>query len=149
MAPADGVLLPHLRSAGVLLALLVVVHAFVPRRLHWREDLASLSLVNRQIFEVHTMFIVLTLSLMSALLLANAPALLEPSSLARALLLGLTIFWSLRLAAQLFYYSPKIWRGDRFNTIAHGLFSALWIYLTATFSAALWVNLSRGGPQTP
>ena len=135
------VLLLHLRVAGVLLTLLVLVHAFVPARLRWREELPRLSLVNRQIFEVHTIFIVLVLGMTAALLLTSGDALLEPSRLSRALLAGLTIFWALRMCMQWCYYSPAIWRGDRFNTVAHGVFSAVWVYLTATFGAALWSSV--------
>jgi hypothetical protein len=102
-----------------------------------------LSLVNRQIFEVHTLFIVLVLALSSVLLLTSSDALVAPSRLSRALLLGLTIFWGLRMLMQWFYYSPAIWRGDRFNTAAHCVFSTVWIYLTTTFAVALWSNLSQ------
>ena len=40
---------------------LVVVNLFVPRRFHWREELARLSLLNRQIFQAHSIFLVLML----------------------------------------------------------------------------------------
>jgi hypothetical protein len=147
MTLAPETLLLHLRVAGVLLALLVVVHAFVPGRLRWGEELPRLSLVNRQIFEVHTFFIVLVLALSSTLLLTSSDALLAPSRLSRALLLGLTIFWGLRMLMQWFYYSPALWRGNRFNTVAHCVFSSVWVYMTATFAAALWTNLSHAaGP---
>jgi len=136
MTLAPDVLLWHLRATGVLLALLVVVHAFVPGRLRWREELSRLSLVNRQIFEVHTLFIVLVLALLSTLLLTSSDALLTPSRLSRALLFGLTIFWGLRMLTQWFYYSPAVWRGNRFNTLAHCVFSTVWVYMTATFGAA-------------
>ena len=138
-----GTLLVHLRVTGVLLALLVVVNLFVPRRLRWREETARLSLVNRQIFEVHSIFIVLVLALFSTLLLAYGDALLEPSRLSRAVLAGLTVFWGLRMLVQWFYYSPAVWRGNRFNTTMHYVFSAAWVYMTATFAAALWNNLAR------
>jgi hypothetical protein len=138
-----GGLLLHLRITGVMLALLVVVNLFVPRRLGWREDMATLSLVNRQIFEVHSIFIVLIVALFSALLLAYGDALLEPTRLSRAVLAGLTVFWGLRMLIQWFYYSPAVWRGNRFNTAMHYLFSAAWTYMTTTFAAALSNNLAR------
>jgi hypothetical protein len=55
---------------------------------------------------------------------------------------GLTIFWSLRMLMRWFYYSPEVWRGNRFNTVTHYLFSGAWVYVTATFAAALWSNLT-------
>ena len=128
----------HLRVTGVLLAGLAILNVFVPRRFGWREELSRVSLVNRQIFQVHTIFLIVTLSLFSALLLTMADALVEPTRLARAILLGLTLFWGLRMLMQWFYYSPATWRGHRFNTAMHVLFSALWIYFTGVFGAASW-----------
>ena len=138
-----SLLLVQLRSAGVLMAVLVVVNVFVPSRFHWREEMARLSLLNRQIFQAHSIFLVLTLALFSALLLTSSDALLEPTRLARAILIGLTIFWTLRMLMQWWFYSPDVWRGNRFNTAMHYVFSALWIYFVITFAAALWNNVSR------
>ncbi len=128
----------NLRVAGVLLAGLVVVNLFVPSRFRWREELARVSLLNRQIFQVHSVFIVLVLALFSALLLTCADVLVEPSRLTRAIFVGLTIFWALRMAMQWWFYSPDIWRGSRFFTAMHVVFSALWIYMTGVFGAGLW-----------
>jgi len=84
-------LLTHLRFVGVIMAVLVVVNLFVPGRLRWREELARVSLVNRQIFQVHTVFIVLILAIFAVLLLTSADALLEPTRLSRLVVGGLTI----------------------------------------------------------
>jgi hypothetical protein len=126
------------------MAVLVAVNLAVPRRFRWRQETARLSLLNRQIFQAHAFFIVLTLALFSALLLTCSNALLVPSRLSRAVLLGLTIYWTARMLAQWVFYSPEIWRGNRLNTVMHYLFSAIWIYVTAALVAALWVNFSNG-----
>ena len=130
----------HLRVTGLLMAGLVVLNLFVPRRFGWREELARVSLVNRQIWQVHTIFLIVTLALFSALLLTSADALVEPTRLARAILLGLTLFWGLRMLMQWFYYSPALWRGHRFNTAMHVLFSLLWVYVTAVFGVAYYFS---------
>jgi hypothetical protein len=131
----------HLRTVGVLMVLLALVNLFVPRRFNWRREMASLSLVNRQIFEVHAIFIGVMLAMFAALLLTCAPALVERTTLARTVLGGLATFWFLRLLIQWFYYSPRLWRGQPFNTAMHFVFTATWVYFTATFAAALWQNL--------
>src|SRR5262249_43635505 len=110
-AEADMTLNPdlivaNLRVTGALMAALAVLNVFVPRRFGWRDELSRVSLLNRQIFRVHTFFLVVTLALFSALLLTSAEALVEPTRLARAILLGLTLFWGLRMLTQWFYYSP-------------------------------------------
>lgn len=132
----------HLRIVGALMALLVVMHAFVPRRLRWREELARLSTINRQIFQVHTLFIVLLLALFAVLFAIYAEALLEPGPLSRAVLTGLTIFWTLRLLTQWFVYSPEVWRGNRLNTTVHAVISMVWIYVAGVCAAALWTNIN-------
>ena len=141
MTLTHEMLLVHLHAGGLVMASLVVVNLFVPARFHWREEMSRLSLVNRQIFQVHAVFLVLILALFSALLLTCASALLEPTRLSRAILIGLTIFWALRMVMQWCFYSAAIWRGHRFNTCMHYLFSGLWIYLTGVFAAALWMSL--------
>jgi hypothetical protein len=124
-----------------LLAVLALVNLFVPGHLRWRDEMSTLSLVNRQIVQVHNAFINLTVALCATLLLTSADALLVPSRLSRALLLGLSVFWGLRMLAQWFYYSPAVWRGDRLRTAVHVIFSAGCVYTAATFTAALWSNL--------
>jgi len=142
MIISHDTLLLHLRLTGVVMASLVVVNLFVPRRFNWREEMSRLSLLNRQIFQAHSVFLVLTLALFAALLLTSSAALLEPSRLSRAILVGLTIFWGLRMLMQWWFYSPLIWRGHRFNTVMHCVFSAVWVYVTSVFAVALWGNLS-------
>ena len=133
----DPVLLFHLRAVGVLMAMLVVVNFFVPGRFNWRDELSRVSLINRQIFIAHTVFIMLVVALTSALLLTSAESLLAPGPINRAVLLGLTIFWGLRMLMQWFFYSPQVWRGNRLHTVMHGVFSLGWIYVTAVCAAAL------------
>jgi hypothetical protein len=141
MTLTQETLVAHLQAGGAVMAALVVVNLFVPSRCHWREEMSRLSLVNRQIFQVHSVFLVLILGLFSALLLTCAPALVEPTRLSRAVLIGLTIFWGLRMVMQWCFYSSELWRGHRFNTVVHYVFSAVWVYLTSVFAWALWMNV--------
>jgi hypothetical protein len=142
MILSHDTLLVHLRLVGVVMASLVVVNLMVPGRFHWREEMSRLSLVNRQIFQAHSVFLVLTLALFSALLLTCGTAVLETTRLSRAVLFGLTVFRGLRMLMQWYFYSPLIWRGHRFNTVMHYVFSVVWVYVTTVFAAALWVTLA-------
>jgi len=127
-----------LRICGVVLLGLFVLNFFLPRQFNWREELPRLSLINRRIFQVHAIFIAMILLMMGTLLVALPGALLKPDALARAVLIGLIVFWGARLLFQLFFYEAELWRGKRFETLMHVTFSGLWLFLTATFSAALW-----------
>ncbi len=128
----------HLQIVGVLQWLLAALHFVLPQRFGRKEDLARLSLINRQIFIVHCMFIVLLLLLLGALNVFYTDLLLAPNPLAPVVLSGLGIFWTVRLYAQWFLYSPKLWRGNRFNTIMHYTFTAMWAYYVVVYGIALW-----------
>ena len=135
----------NLRVVGVLLLGLVAMNVLaVPRRLGWKRELAALSLVNRQIFQVHAAFICIVLVMFAGLTLLLPRELLAPTPLARAVLGGLAAFWFARLLVQWFVYDHRLWRGKRFETAMHVLFTGVWVYFTATFAAALWVNLNGG-----
>jgi hypothetical protein len=129
------------RAAGALLLGLAVLNVFVPRRFNWKAELARVSPLNRQIFSVHAGFIVLILLLMGVLSAFYGEALLAPSPLSRLVLGGLALFWLVRLFTQWFVYDASLWRGHRFNTAMHILFSIFWLYLTAVYAAALWLQL--------
>ena len=127
----------HLRIAGLGLIVLAFAHLAFPRHFRWKEELARLSLLNRQIFQVHVFFIGLVLVLFGAVSLLLPEALLTPGPLSRAVLGGFTLFWSLRLIVQLFVYDSALWRGNRLYTAFHFLFTAYWTYLVAVYASAL------------
>ena len=123
----------HLELIGAAMILLALVHVFFPKYFDWKKELAGLSLINRQLMKVHTAFIALAVLLMGVLCLTSQVALIE-TSLGRTIALGFAIFWGCRLLVQIFVYSPKLWRGKRFETCMHVLFTLLWIYFTAVFA---------------
>lgn len=122
----------HLWTIGVLFMVLAVIHVAFPRRFAWKEQLASLSMINRQMMQVHTFFIALVVFLIGLLCLTSASE-LTSTVLGRRLCLGLGIFWGIRALVQWFYYSSALWRGKRFETSVHVAFSALWVYCTVVF----------------
>ena len=126
----------HLRIVGFLLVLLGLSHIFMNRYFGWREELANVSLLTRQIFYVHTFFIALGVVLGGAVSLAFPNQLLGPAPLNRAILAGMAFFWFCRLLAQFFVYDGAIWRGNRYRTYMHVAFSSLWCYVTVTYSLA-------------
>ncbi len=133
----------HLRVAGSLQIALAGLHLFFPERFNWREELARLSLLNRQIFIVHVLFICVILSLFGALSLFAPQALLQPTPLARLVLAGLVGFWALRLGVQWFVYDASLWKGRAARTAIHWAFTALWVYLVAVYAGALAAHLSE------
>jgi len=122
----------QLKIIGGLLIVLALVHTIFPKYFHWDKELSLLSLVNKQIMEVHTFFIALTLFLMGLLCLTSSTE-LTTTMLGKRISFGFGIFWGIRLFIQFFGYSTKLWRGKRFETSIHIIFSLLWTYLTWTF----------------
>jgi len=133
----------HLQIVGVLLVLLGLSHAFFNRYFGWQQELASVSLLTRKIFFVHTFFIALGVVLGGAVSVLYAGALLHPDTLSRAVLAGMVAFWFCRLLAQFFVYDSAIWRGDRFRTCMHVAFAILWCSVTVTYGVALSSVWSR------
>ena len=131
----------HLELIGVAMILLALVHVFFPKYFDWKKELAGLNLFARQMMHVHTAFIALAVFLMGVLCL-TAPTDLVETPLGRTLALGFAIFWGCRLLVQIFVYSPKLWRGKRFETCMHVLFTLLWIYFTAVFAI---IATGKGG----
>jgi hypothetical protein len=123
----------HFKIAGALLVTLALVHGIFPKYFKWKTELKPLSLINRQMMQVHTFFIALILLLMGLLCLTSAKELSE-TSLGKKISLGLAIFWTARLLIQFFGYSSDLWKGKKFETFAHIVFSIFWMYLSVIFT---------------
>ncbi len=126
----------HLKIAGALQLLLAFAHVDFPRRFGWREELQRISLLGRQVFYVHMLFVCVVLVMFGALSLFATDALLEPTALARLVNGGIAAFWALRLYCQFFVYDRRLWRGQRGRTAMHVVFAVLWSYFVAVYAAA-------------
>ena len=127
----------HLNIVGWLMILLAIIHVAFPKRFDWKKECGSLSLINRQMMYIHTFFIALVVFLMGALCVSAADDLLN-TRLGNKVSLGLFVFWGARLVIQFVGYSPELWRGKRFETIIHIVFSLLWIYFSLVFFLAYY-----------
>jgi hypothetical protein len=131
----------NLKIAGVLLLALALAHFYIAERFRWREESRRLSPLNGQAMLVHSFFIALMVGFMGALTLFWSQALIMPSALGLPVAGGLTIFWFIRLYCQWFVYDRELWRGKRFESVFHLLFSAFWLYLTVLFGMCLRLQL--------
>ncbi len=132
-------IISHLQISGYLLLILAFVHAFFPWYFEWRKDLALMSLINRQMMQIHTLFLAVGLFLLGLLCILSAPE-LASTALGKRICLGLALFWTLRWMIQFIGYSPLLWRGKRFETTMHIGFVLLWTYLSVVF----WVAALNG-----
>ena len=122
----------HLSIIGISLVILGLLHIIFPWYFNWETELSRLSLVNRQVMQVHTFFIALIVLLMGILCLLAPRQLLE-TELGHLISFGLAIFWTTRLVIQFFGFSPDLWKGKAFETTVHILFSGFWTYLSWAF----------------
>lgn len=122
----------HYKIIGILLIVLAMTHVVFPRYFNWKEELRSLSLINRQIMTIHTFFIAFAVLLLGLLCLTSAHE-LTTTTLGKKISLGMGIFWLTRLAIQFFGYSPELWRGKRFETLVHVFFALFFGYMTVVF----------------
>jgi hypothetical protein len=122
----------HLKIVGTLLIALSLMHIIIPKYFKWEQELTSLSLITKQILYVHTFFIAFVVLLMGLLSLSYSYELVH-DPFGRIISLGLFGFWLTRLIFQFLVYSPKVWRGKRFETVMHVMFSITWLYFTIVF----------------
>lgn len=122
----------QLTIIGYLLILLALVHIIFPKHFNWKEELIHLSLINKQVMQVHTFFIALTVLLMGILCVTSATE-ITTTSLGKKISFGFGLFWLCRLLIQFFGYSSKLWKGKTFETVVHIAFLILWSYFSYVF----------------
>ncbi len=122
----------QLKIIGALLTVLALIHIIFPKYFDWENDLKSLSLINRQMMYIHTFFVAFVVLLMGILCFTSSTDLVE-TALGKRISFGFGIFWAVRLVIQFVGYSAELWRGKRFETGVHIVFSLFWVYLTVVF----------------
>src|SRR2546425_11217291 len=126
-------LIPLLWVAGGIHLGIGVANFALPRRLRYRENLSKVSPIIRQIFVVHSLYIVVVVLLFAALCLFFASDLAGASRLGRFLSAAMAVFWLLLIPLQLFYYDGGLRRPNRFLGVAY---TAVGCFLAGIFSLA-------------
>jgi len=132
-ATGAGRLERWIQLAGLVQLGIASANIVAARLFRYRESLASVPLVVRNVFVVQNAFIVLILIGISLLCLVFPADLAGRTALGRAISGFLAVFWALRLAAQLFYYSAA---KKRDYPIWNVLFILVFVYLTIVFALA-------------
>ena len=131
-----------LRAAAIAQLGIALLNFSLVRLMKWKPDLDRLPLLIREVFQVHLIFISVTVGTFAVLTWRFAPEMAAgriPLALWLALAIG--IFWGIRAVMQWTYYSHTHWRGDAVRTLLHWLlffgYGALaLIYLCAGFLKA-------------
>ena len=118
--------------AGIVQVMIAGANLFLPRLLQYQTNLARVSPMVREIFLVHSGYIVLVVLAFGVMSLAFAPELAGGSPLGRFLSGFLALFWLLRVPVQL-AYDPALRRKYRAFDMA---FLAALLFLGGTYLLA-------------
>ena len=132
-------MIPYIQFAGVVHLAITSVNFFLPKKLQYRENLGKMSTIIRQIYVIHSVYIVIVLLGLAGLCFFFAPELAGASPLGRGLSGFMAFFWGLRVCIQRFYYDPELKRQNRFIDV---LFTIAFAYLAIVFT----VSAVRGMP---
>ena len=111
-----------LQLAAALQLGVAVMNLFLVRILKWREQVAAMPLLLREVFQVHAWFISVTLAIFGTLTLRFAGELASGANpIGQWLCAGMGMFWAIRTVLQITYYSSSHWRGQVGRTLIHFL----------------------------
>ena len=119
--------------AGLVQVAIASANLFLPAKLKYRDNLARVSPIIRQIFVVHSVYIVGVVLLFAVLTFGFAGELASGRGLGRFLAAAISVFWLLRAPVQFLYYDATLRRENRLGDIA---FTVGALFLAATYGAA-------------
>jgi hypothetical protein len=127
------ILLKLLWIAGLIQLAMVAANIYLPRKLKYRENLAEVTPMFRQIFIVHAAYIVGVVLLFAVLTLTFGAELASGRGLGRFLAVAMCAFWLCRVPLQLLYFDSALRRANRLGDTA---MTAALVFLAATYGAA-------------
>jgi vacuolar-type H+-ATPase subunit I/STV1 len=117
--------------AGIVQVGISLASLILPRKLDYAENLRRVTPIIRQIFIVHSAYIVGVVLLFAAITFGFARDLASGRGLGRFLSSTIAIFWICRVPVQFFYYDASVRRSNRLGDILFG-------------SAALFLAIAYG-----
>jgi len=133
------ILIAALWIAGFVQLAIALANFVLPRKLNYRENLARLAPMVRQIFIVHSGYIVGIVALFAAITFGFAPELAGGRGLGRFLAASIAVFWACRVPLQVFYYDSELRRRNRAGDVA---ITVALLFLVLTYGAAALVHAS-------
>jgi hypothetical protein len=119
--------------AGFVQIAIAFANVFLPDKLNYNENLSRVSPIVRQIFVVHSFYIVGIVLLFAALTFGFAGDLASGQGLGRFLAAAIALFWLGRAPVQLLYYDAALRKENRWGDIA---FTAAALFLAVAYGAA-------------
>lgn len=123
--------------AGFVQVAIASANLFLPAKLKYGENLSRVSPIIRQIFVIHSIYIVGVVLLFAAVTFGFAGELASGHGLGQFLAAAIAVFWLLRAPVQLLYYDATLRRENRWGDIA---FTAAALFLAVTYGAASFAH---------
>ena len=130
-------LLLFLWLAGFVQVAIACANLLLPAKLNYRENLSRVSPIIRQIFVVHSVYLVGVLLLFAAVTFGFAGELASGRGLGRFLAAAIAAFWLARTPVQLLYYDVVLRRDNRSGDVA---LTAGALFLAVTYGAAFFAH---------
>src|SRR5436190_2993762 len=109
-----------LETIAMLQVAIAMLNLFLVPLLKWKEELARVPLLLREVFQVHAWFISITVTIFGIITCRFADELSTGSNpLGRWLAASIGLFWLIRTVLQVTYYSRSHWRGQFGRTVVH------------------------------
>src|SRR5437867_10637785 len=109
-----------LQLAAAIQVAIALLNLFLVRLLHWRQDVARMPLLLREVFQVHAWFISITLAIFATMTWRFAGDMAGGADpMCQWLAAGIGIFWAIRTGLQIAYYSSRHWRGEAIRRLLH------------------------------
>lgn len=119
--------------AGLVQVAIAFANLFLPAKLKYRENLSRVAPIIRQIFVVHSVYIVGVVLLFAVVTFGFAGELSSGHGLGRFLAAAIALFWLFRAPVQLLYYDATLRKQNRWGDIA---FTAGALFLATTYGIA-------------
>ena len=109
-------------TVAVMQLAIAMLNLFLVPLLNWKEELARMPLLLREVFQVHAWFISITLTIFGVMTCHFAESFVGCNNpLARWLAAAIGLFWLIRTVLQVTYYSGSHWRGQFGRTVLHAI----------------------------
>jgi len=117
---------------------LVCASTAIPRFLHWKEEVAKLRRLTRNVVTTYAFYILGTNLAFGLLSTLKPEWLLDGSGLARAVAGFISLYWGVRLILQFTYYDRKDAPPGIGFRLAEWVLAALFLFLTCVYGAVAW-----------
>ena len=129
-----------LRIAGLAQILLVAGSFAIPRVLNWRNELAKVQSLIKQMFWTYAAYILVINLCFGLLSLLDYKELLNGSTLALLVNGFIALYWISRILIQFFYFDRTNFPAGKWNKLAEILLVALFVFLSITYSITCYIN---------